>query len=80
MVVRASASKGWRLARIGLLSNHLHILLGCSMTDSPESVALSLLNNLAYAQGMTPAFRFSYYVGTFGRYDRNAIRRVVRER
>ena len=50
------------------------------MTDFPESVALSLLNNLAYAQGMTPAFRFSDYVGTFGRYDRNAIRRVVRER
>ncbi|MEI8382661.1 MAG: transposase [Planctomycetota bacterium] len=59
MIVRASASKGWRLARIGLLSNHIHILLGCSMVESPESVAISLLNNLADAQGMTPAFRFS---------------------
>ena len=80
MIVRASASKGWRLARIGLLSNHIHILLGCSMVESPESVALSLLNNLAYAQGMTPAFRFSYYAGTFGRYDRNAIRRLIGDR
>ncbi len=80
MIVRASASKGWRLARIGLLSNHIHILLGCSMSDSPASVALSLLNNLAYAQGMTPAFRFSYYVGTFGPYDRNAIRQMIRDR
>ena len=80
MIVRASASKGWRLARIGLLSNHIHILLGCSVVESPESVAISLLNYLAYVQGMTPAFRFSYYVGTFGHYDRNAIRRVVRNR
>lgn len=80
MIVRAAASKGWKLARIGLLSNHIHILLGCSMSDSPASVALSLLNNLAFVQGMAPAFRFSYYVGTFGRYDRNAIRQAIRDR
>jgi REP element-mobilizing transposase RayT len=77
MIERASASKGWRLSRIGLLSNHIHILLGCGITESPESVSLALLNNLAYAQGMTPAFRFSYYAGTFGSYDRNAIRRSL---
>jgi hypothetical protein len=33
------------------------------------------MNNLAYVQGMKPMFRFSYYVGTFGPYDRGAIRR-----
>jgi REP element-mobilizing transposase RayT len=75
MIVRASNAKGWRLARTGLLSNHIHILLGCGVTESPESVALSLLNNLAFVQGMKPVYRFSYYVGTFGKYDRNAIRR-----
>ena len=77
MIVRAAISKGWRLARIGLLSSHIHILLGCAVTESPESVAISLLNNLAYVQGMKPAYRFSYYVGTFGKYDRNSIRRRV---
>lgn len=77
MIVRASGAKGWRLGRIGLLSNHIHILLGCTVTESPESVALSLLNNLAFVQGMKPVFRFSYYVGTFGGYDRDAIRRRV---
>ena len=73
MIVRAASKKGWRLSRIGLLSNHIHILLGAGMTESPESVALSLLNNLASVQEMKPVFRFSFYVGTFGRYDRSAI-------
>ena len=77
MIVRAANSKGWRLARIGLLCNHIHILLGCAVTESPESVALSILNNLAHVQGMKPAYRFSYYVGTFGKYDRNAVRNRV---
>ena len=77
MIVRACAAKGWRLAWIGLLSNHIHILIGCAVTTSPESVAMSLLNNLAFSQGMNPVFRFSYYVGTFGKYDRNAIRRIL---
>jgi len=63
----------WRLARIGLLSNHLHILLGPDMTDSPESIAFSLMNNLVYSQGMKPLLRLSYYAGGFGSYDRGAI-------
>jgi REP element-mobilizing transposase RayT len=63
----------WRLARIGLLSNHLHILVGPDVTDSPQSVALSLMNNLVYTQRMKPVLRWSYYVGGFGKYDRGAI-------
>lgn len=76
MIIRAAAKHGWRLSRIGLLSNHIHVLLGAGVTESPADVALSLMNNLAYAHGMKPAFRFSYYVGTFGPYDRNAVRRM----
>ena len=63
MIVRASASKEWWLARIGLLSNHIHILRGCSMVESPESAALSLLNHLAYAQGMAPRFDSAITLG-----------------
>ncbi len=75
MIIRAAEQKGWRLSRIGLLSNHIHVLIGPSVMESPASVALSLMNNLAYVQEMKPVFRFSYYVGTFGPYDRNAVRR-----
>jgi len=78
--IRKTCSKyGWLLSRIGLLANHIHILLAADVTKSPESIALSLLNNLAYSQGMKPVFKFSYYAGTFGPYDRGAIWNELRK-
>lgn len=77
MVLDCCGHKAWPLSRIGLLSNHSHILLSASMTESPESIAISLMNNLAYTQEMKPILKFSYYVGTFGNYDRDAIRRKI---
>jgi REP element-mobilizing transposase RayT len=75
MIIRSCAQKHQLLARIGLVSNHMHLLLGCDVACSPQSIALSLMNNLAYSIGMKAIFEFSYYVGTFGPYDRDAIRR-----
>jgi len=69
MIARASQAKGHRLSRAAILPNHLHLLLGCQLDESPEQVALGYLNNLSYACGMKPVFRYSYYVGTFGEYD-----------
>jgi hypothetical protein len=63
----------WRLARIGLLSNHFHILVGPRIDDSPSDVAMAFLNGMADPHGMKPLFRFSYFAGTFGVYDRGAI-------
>jgi REP element-mobilizing transposase RayT len=77
MLVRACDKKSWLLSRIGMVSNHMHVLLGCDVVDSPREIALSLMNNLAYAQGMKSVFEFSYYAGTFGNYDRDAIRRML---
>ncbi|MFO1004083.1 MAG: hypothetical protein U0936_27515 [Planctomycetaceae bacterium] len=74
IVIGAARKKDWRLSRIGILSNHLHILPGAAVTESPQSVALSLMNNIAYVYSMTPVLKFSYYAGTFGGYDRGAIR------
>ncbi len=34
------------------------------------------MNNVAYVQQMRPVLRFSFYVGSFGPYDRNVVRRV----
>lgn len=78
MIIDSAAKHLWGLARIGIVSNHVHVLLTADVTESPESVALSLMNNLAYVQGMRPVLRFSYYVGTFGEYDRAAVRRKLR--
>jgi hypothetical protein len=57
------------------VGNHLHVLVGCDVVDAPRDVALSMMNNLAFAHGMTPVYRQSFYVGTFGPYDHGAIRR-----
>ena len=74
IVVAAAKKKRWKLSRIGLLANHLHVLLGVAVTESPETVALSCMNNIAYVYKMKPILKFSYYAGTFGGYDRGAIR------
>ena len=75
IVIRSCAKKNQRLARIGLVSNHLHILLGGSVEEAPQMVALALMNNIAYAFEMKPVLEFSFYAGTFGPYDRGAIRK-----
>lgn len=75
MIVNAARSKEHRLARAAILTDHVHLLVGCNLTESPQSVALGYLNNLAYAQGMQAIYRFGYYVGTVGEYDLGAVRR-----
>jgi hypothetical protein len=52
-------------------------MLGCGVAESPSTVALCYLNNLAYAQGMMPVYQYGYYVGRFGEYDLGAIRHVL---
>lgn len=76
MILATSAKKQHLLSRASILSDHIHLTLGCHLDESPEEVALSYMNNLAYAVGNRPIFRFSYYVGTFSEYDLGAIPRL----
>jgi REP element-mobilizing transposase RayT len=69
----------WNLSRVGMLSNHIHILVSPSIDSSPMQVALSLMNNMAFTQGMRPIFRYSFFAGTFGEYDRGAVWRGLGE-
>jgi REP element-mobilizing transposase RayT len=62
-----------RLSRLSILSDHIHLTMNCPIDRSPEAVALSYLNNGAYAYGMKAMFQYGYYVGTFGEYDRGAV-------
>lgn len=74
MAERAAERRGHALSRLSVLPDHMHLALGCHVSESPQEVALCYLNNCAYACDMRPVFRFSYYVGTFGEYDLGAIR------
>lgn len=77
MAESVCTKKGWLLSRLGIVGNHLHVLVGCGVDDVPRDVALSLMNNLAYAQGMKRVYENSFYLGSFGPYDQQAIRRAI---
>lgn len=78
-VLAIAAKKRHLIGRGQLLADHVHLTLGCALTESPLQVALSYMNNLAYSEGMKPLFEFSFYVGTFGEYDLDAVRRGLRQ-
>ncbi len=67
MAIATCSRHQWPLSRIGLLSNHMHLLLGAGINDAPEEIAMALMNNIAWSQGMKPILRFSFYAGTCSR-------------
>lgn len=77
MILAGLKKRDCRVSRIGLAPNHVHVLAACALEQSPLELGLSLMNNLAYGHGMKPVLDYSFYAGTFGNYDRDAIRRAI---
>ncbi len=77
MILGIAGKKQHRLPHAAILADHVHLTIGCAIEESPETVALTYMNNLAYAHGMERLFCHSYFVGAFGKYDLNAIRRSL---
>jgi hypothetical protein len=73
MILGVSAKRSHWLSRAGILPDHVHLVLGCRVDESPQEAALSYMNNLAFALGMKRAFMFGFYVGTVGEYDLGVI-------
>jgi REP element-mobilizing transposase RayT len=76
MIVNAAAAKGYGLSRGAIVADHVHLTMRCALSESPQEVALSYMNNVAYALGMKPVLQYSYFVGTFGEYDLGVIPRL----
>ena len=76
MILRCSNAKGHLLSHAAILPDHLHLLLGCRLDESPQDVALAYLNNLAFAHEMKPVFQFGFFAGTTSEYDLGAIPRL----
>ena len=74
MLLRVSRAKEHLLFRAAVLPDHVHLMIGCGINESPLDVGLSYLNNLAFVCGMRPVFKFSLFLGTFGEYDLGSIR------
>jgi REP element-mobilizing transposase RayT len=66
--------KDYGVSTISVMPDHLHVALRGNIEHSPEQIALSFLNNLAYTLGQKPVWQYSYYVGTFSEYNMNAVR------
>lgn len=50
--------------------------LGTHPDEAPRDVALSYMNNIAFAHGMNPVLMYGCYLAGFGEYDLGAIRDV----
>lgn len=72
--LRIAEKKGHLISALSAMPDHLHLVLRGNIEDSPATIALGFMNNLAYALGQQPVWRFGYYVGTCGEYDMNAVR------
>jgi REP element-mobilizing transposase RayT len=75
MIEQTSKEKGHRLSRAAVVPDHVHLMLGCNLEESPQDVVLGYMNNLADACGGKQVFQFSYYAGTFSEYDLGVIPR-----
>lgn len=76
--LRIAEKKGYGVSRLAVLPDHLHIALRGNIEHSPEQIALAFQNNLAYLLWQTRVWRPTYYAGSFGEYDMDAIRKGCR--
>ncbi len=67
--------KGYAISTRSVMPDHLHLALRGNIQESPEEIALAMMNNLAFAFGQNPIWQPGYYTGTFGDYDMGAVRR-----
>lgn len=71
---KVAASKGHQLSAVSVMPDHVHAAVRPGYEEAPEEVALAYMNNTAYALGQRRVWEDSFYVGTFGEYDMDAIR------
>ncbi len=72
--LRICVMKGYGASALAVLPDHLHLAIRGTIAQSPEEIALSFLNNLAYVLDQRPWWVAGYYAGTFGEYGMAAVR------
>lgn len=66
--------RGYLLGGLSVMPDHLHMCLRGAVTDSPEAIAVGFMNELCRRLRVVSLWRPSYYVGTTGAYNMNAVR------
>ena len=62
------------VSRLSILGDHLHATIRFHYDLAPGELAIACMNNVAYYHEMLRLWTDSYYVGTIGSYDMNAVR------
>ncbi len=63
-----------KISRLSILADHLHATIQFHFDLPPEELAFACMNNVAFCHDNLHMWMNSYYVGTIGSYDLNAIR------
>ena len=66
--------RGYRLGGLSVMLDHLHLFLRGVVAESPEAIAIGYMNESCRRLGVLGLWRPSYYVGTTGVYNMNAVR------
>jgi REP element-mobilizing transposase RayT len=75
-MVQATAEKHqYGLAARAWMPDHLHVALRGHIEESPGEIALSIMNNTAFAMRQNALWQPGFYVGTFSEYDVRAVGR-----
>lgn len=67
--------RGYRLGGLSVMPDHLHLCLRGAVADSPEEIAIGFMNETCRRLEVVGLWRPSYYVGTTGAYNMNAVRK-----
>jgi REP element-mobilizing transposase RayT len=59
---------------VSVMPDHTHVAIKGNIALSPEEIAMSFLNNLAFVMGRNRVWKDEYYVGTFSEYGMDTIR------
>jgi REP element-mobilizing transposase RayT len=73
--LRVARKKGHLLSRLAVMPDHLHLAVRPLISESALGVAFAYQNNLAHMLGGRRIWQDSFYVGTFGEYSMQAVRR-----
>ncbi len=65
---------GYQLAVRAWMPDHVHMALRGNINESPEEIALAIMNNTAYAMGQNAIWQRGFCAGTFSEYDVRALR------
>lgn len=78
--LKVAKKKAYSISRLSVMPDHLHLALRGDYAHPPDQIASAFQNNLAYALGQERIWCDGFYVGTFGEYNMEAIRRKLKPR